>query len=103
MMLPVYYYPLTAALIFTIGIYCLATKRSIVKQIIAIELMVNSAHLNFIAFALTPAGIDPFAHGFVILSLGVGAAIISVALLLAVQIYRTYGALDVTRLRRLRR
>lgn len=103
MALPIYYYPLTAALIFTIGIYCLATKRSIVKQIIAIELLVNSAHLNFVAFAYTPMGIDPFGHTFVILSLGVGAAIISVAILLAVQIYRTYGALDVTKLRKLRR
>jgi len=103
MTLPLYYYPLTAALIFTIGIYCLATKRSIIKQIIAIELMVNAAHINFIAFALTPGGIDPFGHTFVIISLGVGAAIISVAILLAVQIYRTYGVLDVTKLRRLRR
>lgn len=103
MTLPLYYYPIVAGLIFTIGIYCLATKKSIVKQIIAIELMVNAAHLNFIAFALTPEGIDPYSHSFVILSLAVGAAIISVAILLAVQIYKTYGALDVTLLRRLRK
>lgn len=103
MALPLYYYPIFAALIFTIGIYCLGTKKSIIKQIIAIELMVNAAHLNFIAFALTPSGIDPYAHSFVILSIGVGAAIISIAILLAVQIYRTYGVLDVTILKRLRR
>lgn len=102
MTLPLYYYPIVGGLIFTIGIYCLATKKSIVKQIIAIELMVNAAHLNFISFALTPRGVDPYAHSFVILSLAVGAAIISVAILLAVQIYRTYGALDVTLLRRLK-
>ncbi|MCS7125290.1 MAG: NADH-quinone oxidoreductase subunit NuoK [Aigarchaeota archaeon] len=103
MTLSLYYYPIFAGLIFTIGIYCLATKKSIIKQIIAIELMVNAAHLNFIAFAVTPSGIDPYAHSFVILSLGVGAAIIAVAILLAVQIYRTYGSLDVTILRRLKR
>jgi NADH:ubiquinone oxidoreductase subunit K len=102
MALPIYYYPIIAGLVFTIGIYCLATKKSIIKQIIAIELMVNAAHLNFIAFAITPTGIDPYSHSFVILSLGVGAAIISIAILLAVQIYRTYGALDATILRRLR-
>jgi NADH:ubiquinone oxidoreductase subunit K len=103
MALPIYYYPITAGLVFTIGVYCLATKKSVIKQIIAIELMVNAAHLNFIAFAITPTGIDPYSHSLVILSLGVGAAIISIAILLAVQIYRTYGALDVTILRRLRR
>lgn len=103
MPLPPYYYPIFAGLVFAIGLYCLATKKSIIKQIIAIELMVNAAHLNLIAFAFTPSGVDPYAHGFVILSLGVGAAIISVAILLAVHIYRTYGALDVTLLRRLKR
>ncbi|MEM0080100.1 MAG: NADH-quinone oxidoreductase subunit NuoK [Nitrososphaerota archaeon] len=103
MVLPLYYYSITAALIFTIGVYCLATKKNIVKQIIAIEIMVNAAHLNFIAFAFTSLGVDPYAHGFVVLSLGVGGAIVSVAILLAVQIYRTYGALDVTLLRKLRK
>lgn len=103
MALPTYYYPLVSALIFTMGVYCLATKRSVIKMVIAIELMVNAANLNFVAFALTPAGIDPLGQAFAFLSLGVGGAITAVALLLAVQIYRTYGALDVERLRRLKR
>ena len=103
MALPVYYYPLVSALIFTIGVYCLATKRSVIKMIIAIELMVNAANLNFVAFTLTPAGVDPLGQSFVLLSLGVGGAITAVALLLAIQIYRTYGVLDVEKLRRLRR
>lgn len=103
MSLPTYYYPLVSALVFTIGVYCLATKRSVIKQIIAIELMVNAANLNFVAFSLTPMGIDPLGQGFVFLSLGVGGAITAVALLLAVQIYRTYGVLDIEKLRKLRR
>ncbi len=103
MALPTFYYPLVAALIFTIGVYCLATKRNVIKQVIAIELMVNAANLNFVAFAYTTAGVDPLGLRFVLLSLTVGAAITAVALILAVQIYRTYGRLDVELLRRLRR
>ncbi len=104
MALAVIYYNLFSALLFIIGVYCLATRRSLVKQIIGIEIMVNAAHLNFVALASrAPGGIDPYAQSFIILSLGVGAAVIALALLLSVQVYRTYRTMDLAKLRRLRR
>ena len=97
-------YALFSALIFAIGVYTLATKRNIIKQLIGIELLVNAAHLNFVSFAASnPKGIDPYALSFVLLSLGVGAAVIAVAVLLIVQVYRVYGTMDLEKLRRLRR
>ena len=97
-------YVLASALIFSIGVYTLASKRNIIKQLIGIELLINAAHLNFIVFATSnPAGLDPYAMSFVIISLGVGASIIAAAVLLIVQVYRTYGTMDLEALRRLRR
>ncbi|MDJ0270794.1 MAG: NADH-quinone oxidoreductase subunit NuoK [Aigarchaeota archaeon] len=104
MALAVIYYNLFSALLFIIGVYCLATRRSLVKQIIGLEIMVNAAHLNFVALASrAPGGIDPYAQSFIILSLGVGAAVIALALLLSVQVYRIYRTMDLAKLRRLRR
>jgi len=99
------YYVLTAVLLFIIGIYVLATKRSIIKMIIGIEIMINAAHLNFIALSTNfPGGmIDPFAQSVVLISMAVGAAVIALALLLSIHVYRMYKTLDITLLRKLRR
>lgn len=101
----VLYYVLAAVLLLIIGVYALATKRSIIKMIIGIEIMINAAHLNFIALSANfPGGtIDPFAQSVVLISMAVGAAVIALALLLSVHVYRTYKTLDVTLLRKLRR
>ncbi|PUA31990.1 MAG: NADH-quinone oxidoreductase subunit K [Candidatus Terraquivivens tikiterensis] len=105
MALYVLYYVLAAVLLFIIGVYTLTTKRSIIKMIIGIEIMINAAHLNFIALSTNfPGGVvDPFAQSVVLISMAVGAAVIALALLLSVHVYRTYKTLDITLLRRLRR
>ncbi|MEN3048587.1 MAG: NADH-quinone oxidoreductase subunit K, partial [Candidatus Caldarchaeales archaeon] len=87
-----------------LGVYTLASKRNIVKQVVAIELMINAAHVTVIAFATAgAAGVDPMGLGFVLVSLGVGAAVIAVSVILLVHVYRMTGTLDVDALRRLRR
>ncbi|MEM2237244.1 MAG: NADH-quinone oxidoreductase subunit NuoK [Candidatus Caldarchaeum sp.] len=103
--LPVIYYVLVASLIFIIGVFCLATRKSLIKQIIGLEIMVNAAHLSFVAISTKqgPGLVDPYAQSFILISLGVGAAVVALALLLSVQVYRTYRTTDITKLRRLRR
>ncbi len=97
-------YTIFAGLIFVIGIYTLATKRNIIKQLIGVELMINAAHLNFVVFAMnSPGGIDPYALAIVVLSMAAGAAVITVGVMLVVNVYRTYGTMDLDALRRLRR
>ncbi|MCS7094576.1 MAG: NADH-quinone oxidoreductase subunit K [Thaumarchaeota archaeon] len=103
-MYPVSIYTLFAALFFALGVYTLASKRSIIKQIVAIELMINGAHLNVVVFATAGAsGVDPMGLGFVMVSLGVGAAVIAVAVILLVHVYRTTGTMDIDALRKLKR
>jgi NADH:ubiquinone oxidoreductase subunit K len=97
-------YIVFSGLIFSIGIYTLASKRNIIKQLIGIELMVNAANLNLVVFASSSgAGVDPYALSFVVLSIAAGAAVITVGLMLIINVYRTYGTMDLEALRRLRR
>lgn len=97
-------YTVFAGIIFAFGIYTLASKRNIIKQLIGVELMINAAHLNFVVFAAnSPGGIDPYALTIVIFSMAAGAAVITVGAMLVINVYRTYGTMDLEALRRLRR
>jgi len=40
-----------AVILYVIGIYGMATKRNMIKFLISLELLLDGAHLNFIAFA----------------------------------------------------
>jgi multisubunit Na+/H+ antiporter MnhC subunit len=92
-----------AAALYVIGIYALASNRNMVKTVIAIEILIDAAHLNFIAFAATPtSGIDPIAHAIVVTSIVIGGCIAAIALSLVINAYRHYGTVDIKKLRKLR-
>lgn len=105
MPLYVLWYIIFVFLLFIIGVYGLATKRNIIKMVISIEIMINAGHLSFVTFSTNASigFIDPFAQGFVLLSMAIGAVVISLALLLSIHVYRNYNTLDILALRRLRR
>ena len=41
---------IVSAMLFGIGIYGLVTKRNALRMLFAVELMINAANLNFVAF-----------------------------------------------------
>ena len=88
---PLHHYLLLSALLFSIGLAGALTRRNAILVLIGIELMLNAANLNFIAF--WRYGPNPEAlHGvmFVIFSIGVAAAEAAVGLALIIAIYRHY-------------
>jgi len=90
-----------AVLLFLIGLFCLLTRRNVIKQVIGLKVMLQGAML-----ALIHAGYlcedTPFAETMVISALIVEAVVIAVALALIVNIFRHYPSGDVDRLDRLR-
>ena len=88
-MTPLQAYLLLAALLFAIGLGGALTRRNAIVVLIGIELMLNAANLNFIAFwrygphSETATGIL-----FVLFSIGVAAAEAAVGLALIISIYR---------------
>jgi NADH:ubiquinone oxidoreductase subunit K len=91
--------------LLAIGIYGLTTKQNLIKFLIAIELLLDAAHLNFIAFSNifgTEAIVDPLPHAVVILSICVGGCVAGVALALIIQAYRMHATLNSQRLSQLK-
>ncbi|MCD6236089.1 MAG: NADH-quinone oxidoreductase subunit K [Thaumarchaeota archaeon] len=93
-----------AAVLYLTGIYALITKRNLIRLIMGIEMLVNAAHINFIALASywRPGFVDPLATAIVTVSIGVAGCIGAVFLAFAIYAYKHYGTLDVRRMRELR-
>jgi NADH:ubiquinone oxidoreductase subunit K len=103
-MIDVSYYLAFAFSLYVIGIYCLATKRNMIRLILGIEILTNAANVTFITFSAyaLPGFIDPLAHSIVIISIGLAGSVSAVALAIVVYAYKHYGTLDVTALKRLK-
>ena len=90
-MTSLHYYLLLSALLFTIGLAGVLTRRNAILVLVGVELMLNAANLNFIAF--WRFGSNPQAlHGVmvVIFSIAIAAAEAAVGLALIISIYRHY-------------
>jgi NADH-quinone oxidoreductase subunit K len=90
---------LLSALIFAIGLAGALTRRNAIIVLIGIELMLNAANLNFIAFwRYGPNPNAPTGVIFVIFSIAVAAAEAAVGLALVISIYRHYRTINLDRL-----
>jgi NADH:ubiquinone oxidoreductase subunit K len=90
-MTPLHYYLLFSALLFSIGLAGALTRRNAILVLIGIELMLNAANVNFIAFwrySEHPEALTGIM--FVIFSIGIAAAEAAVGLALIISIYRHY-------------
>jgi NADH:ubiquinone oxidoreductase subunit K len=88
-----------SALLFSIGLGGALTRRSAILVLIGIELMLNAANLNFIAF--WRYGPHPEALTgilFVVFSIAIAAAEAAVGLALILVVYRHSKTTDVNRL-----
>jgi len=89
-------YLIISAALFCIGLVGVLTRRNAILVLVGIELMLNAANLNFIAFwSFSPnaAAIDGIL--FVIFSIAIAAAEAAVGLALIIAIYRHYKSTNV--------
>jgi NADH-quinone oxidoreductase subunit K len=96
---PLTCYLLLSALLFAIGLAGALTRRNAILVLIGIELMLNAANLNFIAFwryGPNPQALTGIV--FVIFSIGVAAAEAAVGLALIISIYRHYRTTNLDRI-----
>jgi len=98
-MTPLHHYLILSALLFAIGLGGALTRRNAIIVLIGIELMLNAANLNFIAFwrySEHPEALTGVM--FVIFSIGIAAAEAAVGLALIISIYRHYKTTNVDQL-----
>ncbi|HEY9681653.1 MAG TPA: NADH-quinone oxidoreductase subunit NuoK [Oculatellaceae cyanobacterium] len=85
-----------AAMLFAIGLYGMVVSRNAVRVLMSIELMLNAANLNLVAFSRYT---DMHATGqvFAIFILTVAAAEAAVGLGIVLSIYRNTATVDMER------
>ena len=91
--IPVYAYVLVSATLFAIGLLTIVLHSSGIRLLMGIEMMLNAANLNFIAFGAHLA--DPSGMVFVLFSIGIAAAEAAVGLAILINLFRLRGTVDV--------
>jgi NADH-quinone oxidoreductase subunit K len=81
--------------LFFIGMYGLFTRRNLITMLMAIELILNSVNINFVAFNkyLYPEKLDGIF--FTIFIIAIAAAEAAVAIAIIINLYRSHKSIDV--------
>ena len=92
-MVPVEYYIILSAVLFTIGVIGVLVRRNALIIFMSIELMLNAANLAVVAFSSV---IKSFSGQiFVFFVIAVAAAEVAVGLALIVEIFKSKRSIDV--------
>ena len=89
-------YLAVGAILFVAGVICMATKRNGIGVLMGVELVLNGANVNFVAFAhFTPLGLDGQIVSLFVIVLAAAEA--AVALAIALNFYNNHLTIDVDR------
>lgn len=94
------HYLLLGAVLFTIGLLGVMTRRNLIAAIISIELMLNAANVNFLAFGQYLGQVD--GSVMVIMVMALAAAEVAIGLAIGLALYRRYGTIDIEQFNKLR-
>jgi NADH-quinone oxidoreductase subunit K len=92
-MVPIAYYLILAAVLFSVGVAAFLIKRNIITVFMSIELMLNAVNLTFVAFAHMWHQVQ--GQIFVFFVMVVAAAEAAVGLAIIIAIFRTRQTLNV--------
>jgi NADH:ubiquinone oxidoreductase subunit K len=91
---------LVSAALFAIGVYGLVTKKNAMRLVFSVEIMINAANINFIAFNRFLFS-DALGQTIVLFSIALAAAEAAVILAIVVVAYRIHDDVDVSELKSL--
>lgn len=90
-----------SAILFALGLFCVVTRRNAIGILMGIELILNSANINYVAFArYGHAHYDGQVFAIFVIMLAAAEATIGLAIVLG--IYQTFETIDVEATDRLR-
>jgi NADH-quinone oxidoreductase subunit K len=87
-------YLTVSALLFTLGIFAVITRRNAIAVLMGIELILNAANLNFVAFARF-GGMNISGHIFALFVIVLAAAEVAVALAIIINLYQNFNSINV--------
>jgi NADH:ubiquinone oxidoreductase subunit K len=99
-MADLYLYLIVSAVIFTIGSYGIITERSGIKILMCIELMLNSANLNLVAFSSFNG--DASGQVFALFSIAIAAAEAAIGFAILVALFKLRDTINLDNINILR-
>ncbi len=88
------HYLVIGAILFSLGMFCVLTRRNAVGMLMGIELILNAATLNFVAFNHFQGGVLT-GQVFALFAIVLAAAEAAVALAIILGIYQNLKTIDV--------
>lgn len=94
-MVPLSHILFVSTALFFIGMYGLFTRRNMITMLMAIELMLNSVNINFVAFNkyLFPERLDGIF--FTVFIVVIAAAEAAVAIAIIINLHKNHNSIDV--------
>lgn len=109
---------IAAVILFVVGFYAMVVKQNIIKIVIGMSLVDYGLNLMLVSIGFNEGGtapiftlneltsgmyfVDPIPQALTLTSIVIGACVTAMALALCIRLYKEYGTLDSTRIRRLR-
>ena len=88
------HYLVIGAILFCLGLYTVLTRRNAISVLMGVELILNSANINYVAFAHFSSGqIDGQIYAIFVIMLAAAEAAVGLAIVLA--IYQIFHTIDV--------
>ena len=100
--LSILWYLVPSVIMFVCGVYGFVTSKNLIAMLISLELMLNSADLNFVVFNrfLFPGSMEGMV--FTLFSIAIAAAETAIAIAIIINIYRAIGNTDVREINKLK-
>ena len=96
------WYLVPSVIMFVCGIYVFMTRKNLIAILISLELMLNSADLNFVIFNryLYPGSMEGMI--FTLFAVALAAAETAIAIAIIINIYRAVGNTDINEVKQMR-
>ncbi len=91
-MIPLEYFLAFSAILFSIGVYGVLTKRNGIVVLMSIEIMLNAANINFVAFSAFFDDVN--GQVFALFSIAVAAAEVAVGLAILLNLYKARDTIN---------
>ena len=100
--IPVVHFLCLAAILFSIGLFGVLTRKNALSVLMGVELMLNAVNINFLAFGKYWGHVSLPGQVFVVFVITIAAAEAAVALAIVISIYRQWRSVNVDEIHNLR-
>ncbi len=99
--IPLEYFITLATILFGVGVYGVLTRRSIIRILMSVEIMMNAANVNLIAFSIYSSPFNLNGQVLALFSIAIAAAEVAIGLAILILVYRNHSTVDVSELKSL--